>query len=73
MINQDDVDRMARELHYYFGTCWKCHFEYSLATALLFKCPFCGGMILPGPITPERGTEMLAELKARRRSLGLPD
>ena len=68
-MNTNDTDCAARGLYNYFGTCWKCKYDYSLADALLFRCPFCGEKVLPGDFTPERGKEILAELRARREAL----
>ncbi len=68
--NQADVDRAARELYQPFGNCGACKRPVTLADALQFKCPHCGAMYLPGPITPERARVMLDTLKRRRRELG---
>ena len=70
MTNPADIDSAARTLYNFFGVCSRCHYEYSLADALLLRCPFCEAMILPGPdIDRERGREMLSTLRARREEL----
>jgi hypothetical protein len=71
--NQADVDRAARELYQPFGNCGACKRPVTLAEALQFKCPHCGAVYLPGPITPERGAVMLDTLRRRRRELGLSE
>lgn len=69
---QADVDRLARELYAAYRLCSMCFGAVTLADTLTMHCPHCRVVILPGPdITPERGREMLAALRARRAELGL--
>jgi len=68
---QANVDRLARELHAPHRLCLFCRAAVTLADQLRMICPHCRAMILPGPITPERGREMLATLEARRAAMGL--
>jgi predicted RNA-binding Zn-ribbon protein involved in translation (DUF1610 family) len=60
---------MTRELYQHHGYCGACRKSILLADALQFRCPHCGALYLAGSITPERGHEMLATLKARRMEL----
>ncbi len=66
-----DVDRLARELYLPDRQCPFCRGAVTLADQLRMNCPHCRAVILPGPITPERAREMLAELTARRAALAL--
>ena len=72
--NQEDVDRMARELYQHGGYCGGCRHSLTLAEQLQGRCPHCGAVILAGPdITPERGRARLDSLKRRRVELGLSE
>lgn len=67
------IDALARSLFQPVGHCSSCGQPVTLADALQFICPCCGGQFMPGPdITPERGREMLGVLLERRAALGLP-
>ncbi len=68
---QENRDRMARELYQHHGYCGACRKSIAVADALLFHCPHCGALYLAGMITPDEGREMLATLKARRMELNI--
>ena len=69
---QEDIDRLARELYDRYHPCPNCHKVISLADQLSGRCPHCAARILAGPdITPDRARQMSATLKARRVALGL--
>ncbi len=71
---QENIDRSARELFDRDHLCGACHGLISLADQLGGRCPHCKALLLAGPdMTPDRAGAMLAELKARRRELGLSD
>jgi hypothetical protein len=68
---QTNTDRSARELYTRFHLCGACQGAVTLAEQLEGRCPHCGAQIFAGPFTPDRARERLAELKTRRRVLGL--
>ena len=68
---QANTDRWARELYARFHLCGACQGAVTLAEQLGGRCPHCAAPIFAGPLTPDRARERLAELKARRRVLGL--
>jgi hypothetical protein len=70
-LQSANLDRLARELYLPGRLCPICFSAVTLADQLRMKCSHCRAVILPGPISPERAGEMLAELTARRAALGL--
>jgi hypothetical protein len=68
---QANTDQWARELYTRFHLCGACQGAVTLAEQLGGRCPHCAAQIFAGPFTPDRARERLAELKARRRVLGL--
>jgi hypothetical protein len=68
---QANTDRWARELYTRFHLCGACQGAVTLAEQLAGRCPHCAAQIFAGPLTPDRARERLAELKTRRRMLGL--
>ena len=54
-----------------FHLCGTCQGAVTLAEQLAGRCPHCAAQIFAGPFTPDGARERLAELKARRRVLGL--
>jgi hypothetical protein len=81
MATDTDIDRQARELHdpRYIHTEPGCGRRLTLAELLAMRaagqpCPHCGQYTLMGlapDVTPARADDMLRELRARRRELGL--
>jgi len=70
------IDSAAARLYLDFTLCPDCLEPMTLADVLRFCCPHCHAITLAGKgpdVTPERAREMLAELKARRVALGLPE
>jgi hypothetical protein len=64
------VNSIYKRLH----SCGNCREPLSLYDRLCGPCPRCGAVNLASPdITPDVARAMLAELKARRRELGLSD
>jgi hypothetical protein len=69
-VRQANIDYLARGLYGRYRLCSTCFGAVTLAEQLQGCCPHCQSLILAGPdITPERGREMLATLKARRVEL----
>jgi hypothetical protein len=68
---QANTDRWARELYTRFHLCGVCQGAVTLAEQLDGRCPHCAAQIFAGSFTPDRARERLAELKVRRRVLGL--
>jgi hypothetical protein len=75
MANESDRDRAARELYDRRTPHWPgCLGLLALADSLRHRCPHCGKWTMQGlapEVTPERASEMLADLRARRGELGL--
>lgn len=76
----ENLDRAARELYDRRYPHWPGCFEQMTfadvlrARAFGAPCPHCGKFTMQGlapDVSPERAAEMLAELQARRRELGL--
>jgi hypothetical protein len=64
-------DQWAREWYMRFHLRGACQGAVTLAEQLRGRCPHCAAPIYAGPFTPDRARERRAELKARRRVLGL--
>jgi hypothetical protein len=72
--SHETQDRAARDLFKRLRSCIRCREPLSLYDQLSGPCPRCGTLNLPGPnMTPDEARDMLIELTARRRELGLSD